>query len=151
MNDVVSLLLANLDAAYDKRGWHGPTLPGSLRGVTAEEALRRPAKGRHNIWELVVHAAYWKYRARVRLAGAKRGAFPIKGSNWFSSPARAGDEEWRAIIRLLHDEHRRLRDAVASMTPADLRDPKKLRLAYGIAAHDVYHTGQIQLVKRMVR
>jgi hypothetical protein len=151
MNDVVSLLLANLDAAYEKRGWQGTNLRGSLRGVTAEEALRRPAKGRHNIWELAVHAAYWKYRVRQRLTGGKRGGFPIKGSNWFSSPARADEKEWRNVVRLLHDEHGRLRDAVASMTAAHLRDPKTLRVAYGVAAHDVYHTGQIQLVKRMVR
>lgn len=35
------------------------------------------------------------------------------------------------------------------MTDADLGDPKKLRLVYGVAAHDVYHTGQIQVVKRL--
>jgi hypothetical protein len=42
-----------------------------------------------------------------------------------------------------------LREAVASLTDAELRDRKKQRLVYGIAAHDVYHTGQIQLVKRL--
>ena len=151
MSDVRSLLLANLDHAYEKRGWHGTNLRGSLRGVTAEEALRRPAKARHNIWELALHAAYWKYAVRRRLRGAKRGSFGVKGSNWFASPSRPDEKSWREVIRLLDDEHRQLRDAIASMTPAELRDPKKLRIAYGVAAHDVYHTGQIQLVKRLVR
>jgi hypothetical protein len=149
MNEVLSVLLANLDAAYEQRGWHGTHLRGSLRGVTAERALRRPAQGRHNVWELTTHAAYWKYAARRRLQGGKRGSFPMKGSNWFASPATPDEGAWRALIQLLDREHRLLRDAVASMSDADLRDPKKLRLVYGVAAHDVYHTGQIQVVKRL--
>ena len=151
MNEVLDLLLRNLDAAYSTRGWHGPSLRGSLRGVTAEEALRRPAKGRHNVWELTAHAAYWKYAARNRLRKGKRGSFGMKGSNWFASPERAGDAAWRAVVQLLDDEHRRLREVVASLSDAELRDAKTLRLVYGVAAHDVYHTGQIQLVKRLVR
>ena len=153
MSDVRSLLLANLEAAYQIRGWHGPNLRGALRGVTAEDALRRPADTRHNIWELTVHAAYWKYRVRRKLRGG--AFFPIKGTNWFASPSRpderTAEKSWRDVIRLLDDEHRLLRDAIASMTPAELRDPKTLRVAYGVAAHDVYHTGQIQLVKKLVR
>src|ERR1700687_2302885 len=52
------LLLRMLDDAYQRKAWHGPNLRGSLRGVTAEEAQWRPAKGRHNIGELTVHCAY---------------------------------------------------------------------------------------------
>ncbi len=57
----IRLLLRELDQAYDKKAWHGTTLRGSLRGLTVKEARWRPARGRHNIWELVLHAAYWKY------------------------------------------------------------------------------------------
>jgi hypothetical protein len=150
MNEVLAVLLANLDHAYDRRGWHGTNLRGSLRGVTAERALQRPGRARHNIWELTAHAAYWKYAARKRLTGGKRGGFPMKGSNWFASPSRPDEKAWRALVQLLDAEHRLLRAAVASLSDADLRDPKKLRLVYGVAAHDVYHTGQIQVVKRLV-
>jgi hypothetical protein len=148
---MIDLLLSNLDYAFDRKAWHGPNLRGSLRGVTPEEALRRPGKGRHNVWELTAHAAYWKYAVRNKLRGGKRGSFPMKGSNWFPSPSRADETAWRDIIRMLDDEHRQLREAVTSLTEADLRDPKIVRLVYGVAAHDVYHTGQIQLVKRLVR
>ena len=151
MNDVLAVLLDNLDDAYERKAWHGTNLRGSLRGVTAGEALWRPAKGRHNVWELAAHAAYWKYAVRQKLRGGKRGSFPLRGSNWIGSPSRAGQAEWRALLRLLAEEHRQLREAVASLTNEELRDRKKVRLVYGVAAHDAYHTGQIQIVKRLMR
>ena len=151
MREVIDLLLANLDEAYERRGWHGTNLRGALRGLSAEDVVWRPGKGRHNIWELTLHAAYWKYAVRRKLTGAKRGSFPAKGSNWFASPAKADDAAWREIVALLDREHRALREAVAALDEAVLRDPKKLRIVRGAAAHDLYHTGQIQLVKRLRR
>ena len=78
-------LVALLEEAYAGPAWHGPSLRGSLRGVTAAQAAWRPADGPHNIWEVVVHAAYWKYTVHRRIAGDKR-SFGEKGSNWFVRP-----------------------------------------------------------------
>jgi len=147
---VIELLLANLDAAYDQRGWHGTSLRGALRGLTTKDVYARPRKGRHNIWELVAHAAYWKYAVRRRLAGGKRGSFSLKGSNWFASPARGGEPAWRDVVELLDVEHHLLREIIASLDAAALNDRKKMRMIYGVAAHDVYHTAQIQLTKRLL-
>ena len=82
------LFLRMLDDAYQRKAWHGPNLRGSLRGVTADQALWRPAPGRHSIGELAVHCAYWKYAVRRRLTGLKRGTFPRKGSNWLPASGR---------------------------------------------------------------
>jgi len=149
----IALLLALLDDAYDRKAWHGPNLRGSLRGLTAREAAWRPAEGRHNIWELAVHAAYWKYAVVRRLTGEKRGSFPIKGSNWFARPVSPSEKAWREDLALLDRQHRRLRDAIAALPAARLRQVStgsqhtNLRLLYGIASHDLYHTGQIRLLK----
>jgi hypothetical protein len=70
-------LLAGLDEAFQRRAWHGTNLLGSLRSITPAQAAWRPDSGRHNVWELVVHAAYWKYAVARRLSGAKRGSFPL--------------------------------------------------------------------------
>src|SRR3984893_16201853 len=80
------LILTLLGEAYEKRTWHGPNLKQSIRGVTAKQAAWRPGPGRHNIWELTVHAAYWKYAVRRRIEGGKRGSFVLKGSNFFARP-----------------------------------------------------------------
>src|SRR5512139_3588971 len=119
-NVAIASLLAQLDEAYDRRSWHGPNLHGSLRGLRAAQAAWRPARGRHNAWELAVHAAYWKYVALRRLAGEKRGSFARAGSNWLATPTPPTEAAWRKDLALLADCHRRLRAAVARLEDADL-------------------------------
>jgi len=153
----LALLLSILDEAYERKAWHGANLRGALRGVTAREAAWRPSPGRHNIWELTLHAAYWKYAVRRMLTGEKRGGFPQKGSNWFRRPAAPTENSWRSDLALLEGEHRRLREAVAALPVSALA--RRVRgskyatatLVYGIASHDLYHTGQIQLLKALQR
>lgn len=148
----IQILLALVDEAFDRQAWHGPTLRGSLRGVTPAQAQWRPAPGRHNIRELTVHAASWKYAVRRRLNGEKRGSFALKGSNWFES---GGARTWKDDVRLLEEEHAKLRAAVAAYPGARLHRPvdaKRQNAAFtirGIAAHDLYHAGQIQLLKKL--
>lgn len=151
------LLLRLLDEGYEVRAWHGPNLRGALRGVNAREAAWRPAAGRHNIWELAVHAAYWKYVVRRKLTGERRGSFPLAGSNWFERPSSPTEKAWRQDRELLEAQHRLLREAVASISPDRLKIPQKgarrgvLRLITGAAFHDIYHAGQIQLLKALQR
>jgi hypothetical protein len=153
----IELLLEILDQAFDRRGWHGTTLRGSLRGVTPVEALWRPGPHRHNVWELAVHAAYWKYAVRRRLGGHATGSFERKPSNWPALPDLPDLKAWKADIALLEAEHARLRQVVAGLGASDLkrRSPKGVwtyaEEIHGIAAHDLYHTGQIQLIKRLMK
>ena len=77
MQAPLRILLHLVDEAFDRKAWHGTTLLGSIRGVPAAAAAWRPAPRRHNIWELTVHTAYWKYAVRRLLAGEKRGSFPV--------------------------------------------------------------------------
>ena len=153
----IQLLLKMLDEAYAVKTWHGPNLKGSLRGLTVETAAWRPGPKRHNIWEVAVHAGYWKYIVRRRLLGEKRGSFALKGSNWFVRPLELSDKAWRDDLVLLDQEHARLREAVAGLKPASLSFTPasskvgNLTLICGIANHDVYHAGQIQLLKRLQR
>jgi len=148
MPDTVHQLLLILDQAYNRQSWHGANLRGSIRGLSAKQASWRPRPGRHNIREIVVHAAYWKYVVWRRLTGQPRGSFPLKGSNWFTRPRIASGREWRADIALLERMHRTLRAAVAERRRLSSRDR---HLISGAAAHDVYHAGQIQLLKKLSR
>jgi hypothetical protein len=140
----IELLLKLLDEAYN-------------RGVKAHEASLAPKSGRHNIWELVIHAAYWKYAVRRKLTGEKRGSFSIPGSNWFVLPSVRTEKAWRVYVAILDYEHHVLREAVAAFPPKALHrrahgsKSSARRLIAGIALHDVYHAGQIQLIKKLLR
>src|SRR3989442_14661214 len=46
MDARIRLLLEVFDQAFGGHSWHGTTLSGSLRGVTAGRALWRPGPGR---------------------------------------------------------------------------------------------------------
>jgi hypothetical protein len=144
------LILTLLDQAYEKSAWHGPNLKQSIRGVTAKQAAWRPGPGRHNIWEETLHAAYWKYVVRRKIEGGKRASFALKGSNFFPRPEQAKRTEaaWRADKELLDREHRALREAMA-ITLRSNAPPQLLRLLYGICFHDIYHAGQIRLLRRL--
>ena len=133
----LDVVLSAIDEAYDRRSWHGTNLRGSLRRVTAQQALWRPGEERHNVWELALHAAYWKYAVRRRLRGEKRGSFALKGSNWFAAPARAEEREWRDVLTLLDREHRSLRQTIAALPARALEETKTRHLLTGIAAHDL--------------
>jgi hypothetical protein len=150
---MIDALLALLDEAYDTRSWHGTNLRGAITRIEPRQVTWRPGRARHNVWELVVHAAYWKYVVRKRITGGGRGGFPIRGSNFFARPGRFEPSAWQADLELLADQHRQLRAAVAALTEADLaRSIGGKPLAWtvrGGAAHDLYHAGQIQLLKAL--
>ena len=155
MTNEVEQLLTILDQAYNRRSWHGANLRGSIRRVTPAQAAWRPGPKRHNIWETVVHAAYWKYAAAGRFIDQPRGSFHDKGSNWFRRPDTPDERAWKEDVELLDRMHALLRGAVAKLSTKQLsatppgKKVNNFALLSGIAAHDLYHAGQIQLLKRL--
>ncbi|HEX5760638.1 MAG TPA: DinB family protein [Thermoanaerobaculia bacterium] len=149
------LLVALLDQAFDRPSWHGTNLRGALRRLDPERAAWRPGPRRHNAWELIVHCAYWKYTVWRRFDGAARGSFSLPGSDWFERPIATTAEALRGDVALLEEWHAKLRATVAAAEPAVFaRATGKGRftvreLVTGAAAHDLYHAGQIQLLKRL--
>ena len=156
-DSIKRLLLENVQPRPGRGGWHGgPTTLGALRGVSAAQAAWVPAAGRKNIWELTLHIAYWEDTVRRRLAGGKGTPFPRSPANWPEPPHRKTARAWLADIDVLKAAHEQLLDVIATVPLG--RYGKVLpggkrwtvgELIVGIAQHNAYHTGQIQLVKRL--
>lgn len=151
-------LLTFLDEAFSAKSWHGTTLRGSIRGLSAEAGSWRAPDLTHSIADIVVHCAYWKYTVRRRLRGEPRGSFALKGSDWFELPDPLDEKIWKGYAKLIVNEHHELREAASEVSPGELN--KNVRggkvtkgaLLRGIALHDIYHAGQIQMIKgRMKR
>ena len=139
-------LVESLRTAFDQRSWHGANLLGSIRSVHAITARQRLGR-RKTIWQQVLHAAYWKHVVINKLADTTR--FPRRGSNWPAMPQQRNEAAWRADVELLKSTHRRLLEAVAAL-PDKRLDEKTRWLIQGGAAHDVYHAGQIKLLRKLL-
>lgn len=140
-----------------QRLWYGGAgVSGCLRGVTPEQAAWKPAAKRHSIWELTLHLAYWKYAVRRTLENLPPGTFPRSPSNWPAVPEPADATHWKEDRALLRSEHSQLVEAVRAFNPRRLDEvapgSKHYRfvdLMFGIVSHDVYHVGQVQVLKRL--
>ncbi len=152
----ITLLHHLVDQAYSRPAWHGPNLRNSLRGLTAAHASWRPAAGRHNIWEIMLHAAYWKHIGVRRLRGGDVAPFPRKGTNWFASPEVVDPRAWRQDLNLLDLMHREFCQALDGVRERDLNKPARgskqsnLEIIMGVATHDLYHAGQIRILRRLL-
>ena len=144
------VILDLFEEAFARKTWHGPNLWQSLKGVKAQQAAWRPAPNRHNIWEETLHAAYWKYDVRRILEGGKRGSFALKGSNFFARPEphELTEAAWKADKAILQNEHAALRRAISKALRKPMT-PKTRRMLWGVAFHDIYHAGQIRLLRRL--
>ncbi len=154
----IQLLLKVLDEAFTAKGWQGATLSRAVRGLSPAQALWRPGTGRHNIWELVLHTAFWKHVVRQRVEGRSRhDPFPRAGRNFPSLPGRCDARAWRADVALLRQQHELLTRTVLRLprTRLDARVGKSrwsvAEQIFGVAAHDLYHTGQVQLLRALQR
>ena len=158
MASEIDRIVDELEREHHGDPWHGSPLRTILDGISAQQAAAKPIPSAHSIWELVLHITAWKGEVRRRLSGAPAGE-PQEG-DW---PV-AGDptpERWRASLDRLESVHRDLVAAIRALPEPRLftasNDPRDREtgagvsyyvLLHGIAQHDVYHSGQIALLKK---
>jgi len=146
-------VLTALRGAFEKNGWHGPTVRGSVRGVTAREAARQPARANHSIHELVDHIAYWEAVVLRRYLGSGQPG-PRGRGDWTPPPGSFAES-----IERMEEGHRALVKAITALRDEDLErkvpsssGPRPLvEVLHGLAAHDAYHAGQIRLTRKLLR
>ena len=142
-----------IDEGYGPGAWYGSDLRAAVGDTAAADAFKRPAKGRHNVAEVALHAAFWADEATSRLTGAPRAAFPLDGEDWF---ALADDKKlsWKKIVATLDAAQQRLSQAVAEVASgartSPLGEAERFDLIIGITGHAAYHAGQIQLIKKLI-
>src|ERR1700694_981220 len=121
MDARLRLLLEVFDQAFAAPSWHGTPLKGALRGLTARDALWRPAPGRHCIWDLVLHTAYWKCMVRRRLLRDPDTAFPRAPANFPALLPCPNASASRADLALLDEQHALLRRAITRLGSPQVR------------------------------
>jgi uncharacterized damage-inducible protein DinB len=151
----IEFLLDQFHRTFEGEAWHGDPVLTILRDVTAEQAAARPIPSAHTIWELVLHMAVWKDVARWRIERNEK--VPTDAEN-FVTVVDTGAAAWAQAMERLIGAHRALVIAVAQMGEGRLTEEipaggglsHAVRL-YGVIGHDIYHAGQIALLKKFGR
>jgi uncharacterized damage-inducible protein DinB len=145
-----------LRRAFEGEAWHGPSVMEVLADVTAQEACERPVAGAHSIWELVLHIAATYGLMNRRMRGNHEP--PTPEQDWPPQPDDPSAQEWLVTLNGLRSGHQDLRRAVAGLTAEKLDqplgpgsgDPAYVQFI-GLTQHDLYHAGQIALLKKALR
>ena len=145
-----------LEREHAGEPWHGSPIQQILQGVNHTQAAAKPVANGHSIWELVLHIAAWKNETRHRLSGAPAGN-PQEG-DW-PACGEVTPAAWREAVERLELAHRLLVSAVRDLPEPKLFEPTNdqrhdgiaatyYELLHGIVQHDVYHAGQIAILKK---
>ena len=145
-----------LHRAFHGEAWHGDSLLEILRGVGAAQAAARPIKHGHSIWELVLHITAWDGAVRRRLDGK---AVDLPDEQTFPAVMDTSEAAWGRAVENAKRVHNELVEAVKAFPDERLseRVPGKKNepdwydhyyMLQGVAQHELYHTGQISLLKK---
>jgi len=140
-----------LRRAFDGSAWHGPALIELLEDVDAATAAAKPLRKVHSIWELVLHIAAWDEAGLRRLRGEK---WQPRGAENFPRMTAPTEEAWRRAVAATRRTHDTLVKTVAALADSRLADrvPGKrydfYHMLHGIAQHELYHAGQIAILKK---
>ena len=143
-----------LRRSFEGEAWHGPSVLETLEDVTPEAAADRPVPGAHSIWELVLHLAATYRVVLRRLEGNSAQLTPDE--DWPAVPPPTSSN-WRAAVGSLQQLNQQLRSAVLDFNPGRLDQPLagESYSAYtqfiGVTQHDLYHAGQIALLRKGLR
>ena len=154
-NSETARIADQLRRAFDGSAWHGPALLELLEDVDAATAAAKPVAAVHSIWELVLHIAAWDGAASQRLRGEKFQ--PTGAANFPPVPNSPTEAMWRKTLVRLRRTHNALVKTVTALPETRLRDrvPGKrydfYHMLHGIVQHELYHAGQIAILKKAAR
>lgn len=140
-----------LRRSFEGGAWHGPSVMEVLKNVTAQDAAARPIPGAHSIWELTLHIAAWE-RAGLRRLGGDRAELPDE-EDW-APVSETTEDMWQRVKTKLIEVHQELLRAIASVDQSRLDQEIVSGMSsvyitlHGVVQHNIYHAGQIALLKR---
>ena len=156
MSSELERLETQIKLAFEGPAWHGPSVLESLAGLTPAGAAAHPVAGAHSAWELVLHLG-GTYRLVLRRLGGEDAQL-TPDEDWPAVPLPPAEAAWREAIRSLQALNAQVRGEVLRFDPLRLDEPLCACVAYtaytqfiGITQHDLYHAGQIAVLKKALR
>src|ERR1041385_2923573 len=143
-----------LRRSIEGEAWHGPALNELLNDVTAEEAAAKPIPDAHSIWEILLHIITDQELVLERLAGKPAS---YSGEQDWPPVREESSAAWASTIRSLNETSARLRKAILELDVTRLDKPivegfsSVYTTLQGDVQHNLYHAGQIALIKKAIR
>ncbi len=147
----VERILDQLKRAFEGNAWHGPSVKEVLADVTSEQAAARPLPNAHSIWELTLHIAAWESAGTRRLRGDRAQLTPEED---YPPITDTSESAWREARNYLEKTHEELEQEISRLQDERLDEPilegmsSIYRTLHGIIQHDLYHAGQIAILKK---
>jgi uncharacterized damage-inducible protein DinB len=153
MDSLQELLVNILDDGFSGKGWQGPSnLVNTVENLTLDQLTFSSSHEGYSIWQIALHCVYWKWYVRKILVGQEAGNFQRSPADFPSLPTVINLETWQKDFDLLLAEHSSIIKAVKEfprqewwdIAPGEKVKRPFVNFVYGVAAHDIYHTGQIR-------
>jgi len=147
----INEILDQLEINFRGDAWHGPSVMRLLADVSAEQAAAKTVQNMHSIWELGLHIKVWKDAPRRRLAGETFE--PTSEEDW-PEVTDTSEAAWENTLKELEASHEQLAEAVSKLDDSQLHEPatgtdySNYFMIHGVIQHDLYHAGQIALLKK---
>lgn len=145
-----------LKRVHGGESWHGPSVKEILEDVTASQAVARPIAKAHNIAELLVHMTNWRVFTLEKLTGGDNYDIILNSQADWPLINELSEERWQEIIDSYDDTQQELVEVIERFSPTKINDTVPGRkysfymLLHGIIQHDIYHSGQIALLKKAI-
>lgn len=135
--------------------WHGYNLQDVLRGITWQQVFVKPEKFSHNIYEQVRHMSTWRRYVLELLNGNTSYNIEMNTeADWVTQYAHT-EESWQQALAEFEVLQQQLQAALENITEDMLEElvpDKKYKwyvMLHGIVHHDIYHSAQIALLKKL--
>ena len=148
------ILLEQFTTCYDKKTWF-VALKNTLEGVTAEDAVWKPANVDNSIWEIVGHLNYYNFAYIERFKGADY-QYPADDNDATFVAGDVTEDAWSEEVAKLDAILTEFRDLIINADEAKFEQPvssanpaKWSTLISNINAHNAHHGGQIVVLRKM--
>ena len=147
----INRIVDQMDRALNGEAWHGPHLEELLHGVSAQQASAHPVKAAHSIWELANHIAAWNFILATRAKGTAVHVTPEQDWPPVTDTSAAS---WKKALENMRQARAQLRAATLLLKDVELeniapgKDHSLYVMLHGGVQHDLYHAGQIAVLKK---
>lgn len=152
----LAALTRQFEQLYHGELWLDETLLKKLSEVDAESAVARPAEGIHTLQELVWHIINWRKVLIARLRQDFGYRIEIDSAQDWKPKGELRAEDWKSVLLELEKTQHEI-ISLLQQQQESLLDTEVGEFGYtyqylieGLIHHDLYHLGQIGLVKKLV-